>query len=367
MGRFVLPIDDRDLDLLAVWIAHTHLVDVTYTTPRLCIDSPLPESGKTTVLEHMSRLCFQPVFVASLSSPAMLARMLDAGPRTILLDETDKNLKPDREGVGDLLAVLNTGYKRGGTRPVLMPSKDGAWSVREMPTFAPLAMAGLSTQLPDDTASRTITVNLLPDAEGVAEDSDWEVIETDAHALRDQIVTWAAAMAEQVRADRQPELPPGTVGRAREKWRPLMRVAVAAGGRWPEAVTELILRDLDDHAADKEEGLMRERPTLVLLRDLAAVWPVGQPHVRTADLITALSAHNPDAWSGLGSGRTLTPQGMGRMLSRGFRIRSSKDAHDRRGYRYADLVAAWRRTRIQPPPPPHVTVETVGAVETVVA
>jgi hypothetical protein len=53
------------------------------------------------------------------------------------------------------------------------------------------------------------------------------------------------------------------------------------------------------------------------------------------------------------------------MLSRGFRVRSSKDAHDRRGYRYADLVTAWRRTRIQPPPPPQVTVETVGAVETV--
>lgn len=110
---------------------------------------------------------------------------------------------------------------------------------------------------------------------------------------------------------------------------------------------------------------MRERPTLVLLRDLAAIWPVGEDHCRTAVLIDLLTLHNPDAWSGAGTGRALTPQGMGRMLSRGFRVRSSKDTHDRRGYRYADLLTAWKRTRICPPQPPKVTVETVGAARTV--
>ena len=40
IGRFVLVIDPGHLSLLALWVAHTHLVEVLYTTPRLLIDSP---------------------------------------------------------------------------------------------------------------------------------------------------------------------------------------------------------------------------------------------------------------------------------------------------------------------------------------
>src|SRR5699024_11211952 len=32
LARFIYPMDGRDLDLLALWIAHTHLVSETYTT-----------------------------------------------------------------------------------------------------------------------------------------------------------------------------------------------------------------------------------------------------------------------------------------------------------------------------------------------
>lgn len=64
-----------------------------------------------------------------LSSPALLTRMLDAGMRTVLIDEADHSLNPEKEGVAELLGVLNSGYKRGGTRPVLVPTKDG-WTTR---------------------------------------------------------------------------------------------------------------------------------------------------------------------------------------------------------------------------------------------
>jgi hypothetical protein len=115
------------------------------------VDSPIPESGKTTVVEHLHRPCFRSVQMASLSSPALLTRMHDAEQRTILIDEADRSLNPDKEGVADLLAVLNSGYKRGGTRWVLVPAKGGQWEVNEMPTFAAVAMAGNNPNLPEDT------------------------------------------------------------------------------------------------------------------------------------------------------------------------------------------------------------------------
>ena len=67
--------------------------------------------------------------MASVSSSAMLARVLEAGIRTMLIDEVDRSLAPDKEGIADLLAILNSGYKRGGTRPVLTPikAKGGGW------------------------------------------------------------------------------------------------------------------------------------------------------------------------------------------------------------------------------------------------
>jgi hypothetical protein len=72
-GRFVSVPDDLDLDLLALWAAHTHVALETYSTPRLILDSTMPGSGKTTVLEHLQRLSYAPIQAASISSPALLA------------------------------------------------------------------------------------------------------------------------------------------------------------------------------------------------------------------------------------------------------------------------------------------------------
>ena len=183
LGRFVCTTGDADLDLLTLWAAHTRLCMETYTTPRLILDSPVPGSGKTTVLEHLERLCLHPVQMASLSSPALLTRMLDAGLRTVLIDEADRSLNPNKDGVAELLAVLNSGYKRGGTRPVLVPAKEGGWRPVEMQTFCPVAMAGNNPNLPEDTKSRSIRVLLMPDIHGTAEESDWELIDEEARIL----------------------------------------------------------------------------------------------------------------------------------------------------------------------------------------
>jgi hypothetical protein len=199
LGRFVSTMDDDDLNLLTLWAAHTHLVEETYTTPRLVLDSPVPGSGKTTTLEHLQKLCRDPVLASTLSSPALIPRMLAKRLRTILIDEADRSLRPDKDGVQDLIAVLNSGYKRGSTRPVLVPTKGGGWDVEEMPTFAPVAMAGNNPDLPDDTRSRSVRVLLMP-ADDEVEESDWERIEQDAKELASRLAAWADAVRDQVRS-----------------------------------------------------------------------------------------------------------------------------------------------------------------------
>lgn len=357
-GRYVSTVQDSDLDLLTLWAAHTHLCVETFTTPRLLLDSPVPGSGKTTTLEHLDKLCLSPVQMATLSSPAMLVRILDTGIRTILIDEADRSLAPDKADIGDLIAVLNSGYKRGGTRPVLTPSKDGGWKVQEMPTFAPVAMAGNSPNLPEDTRSRAIRVLLMPDIEGVVEESDWEWIEDDARHLGRDLASWADSVRDLVRMNR-PEMPEAVKGRARERWSPLMRVAVAAGGRWPEVVRRLALEDVEQEALAKEEGTVNVRPHVVLMQHLAEVWPPGAAFTRTDDLIDRLVDAHPDVWGEFSSfGKRLTPQRLGRMLSGHYKIHSSRpDANGARGYTLASLSTAFRRFGLTLPNKPDEPAE----------
>ncbi len=129
-GRFICAVDDTDLDILTLWAAHTHLCFETYTTPRLILDSPVPGSGKTTVLEHLERLCFHPVQMSSLSSPALLTRMLDTGMRTMLIDEADRCLNPDNNGVGELLGSSTPDTSEAPPGPSSSPSRAADRSAR---------------------------------------------------------------------------------------------------------------------------------------------------------------------------------------------------------------------------------------------
>ena len=342
LSRFVAVTDDLDLDLLTLWCAHTHVAAECYTSPRLVLNSVMPGAGKTTTLEHLSRLCFAPIQAASISSPALLARMLDKGMRTILIDEVDRSLDPKRPGVDELIAILNSGYKRGATRPVLVPAKGGSWDVAEMPTFAPVAMAGNAPNLADDTRSRCIRVLLMPDFEGRIEDSDWEEIEPDADLLATVLAAAMDAARDTVRTIR-PELPAGCVGRVKEKWAPLARIAAVAGGPWPKIAAQLVARDLTEIEIEKEEGMMRVPPAVVLLRDIHETWNQDEVFVPSTVLLSRLIAHNPDYW-GLSSnyGKTLTLQRMGRMLAQSAKVHSERLGDSPRGYRRHQFEQVWR-------------------------
>jgi hypothetical protein len=57
--------------------------------------------------------------------------------------EAHRALRPDRPGVEDLLGIINTGYRHGATRPVLVPTKGGGWDADEMTAVAKVVAANL--------------------------------------------------------------------------------------------------------------------------------------------------------------------------------------------------------------------------------
>ena len=168
-----------DLGLLALWVPHTFLSHELYTTPRLLIDSITPGSGKTTLLEHLDHLCRNGLLAASMSSAAVIPRILEKEPRTILLDEIQRTLVEGKPG-------HRRGHRGGQLRLPgrRHPPGAGAQGTRlrgqGLPTFAPVAMAGNSPHLPQDTIDRSIRILLMPDVDGHAEDSDWEALDAAA-------------------------------------------------------------------------------------------------------------------------------------------------------------------------------------------
>lgn len=349
LGRYICVMDDLDLDLLTLWTFHTHLAFETYSTPRLQIDSTMPGSGKTTVLEHLSRYCLNPIQAASLSSPALLTRMLSNGIRTILIDEVDRSLDPKKEGVGELIAVLNSGYKRGATRPVLVPGKGGDWDVAEMSTFSPVAMAGNAPALPDDTKSRCIRILLMPDLHGAVETSDWEEIEEDAQALAERIRDAAEAVRDYVKGVR-PDLPAGCIGRIKERWNPLKRVAAAASPEWEAIADRLIIRDIAEVEMDREDGMTNLPPAVILLQDIYKIWTDDQAFIPSTRLVEELISHNPHMWGPLSNyGKALNVQRFGRMLVQAAKIHSTRRGDSKRGYFRTQFDVAFRRMNITPP------------------
>jgi hypothetical protein len=350
---------EDDLDVLSLWIVHTWLAEETYTTPRLLIDSPVPGSGKTTLLDHLNKLCKSPVQMASVSSAALLARITADGTRTLLIDEADRSLDPKRPGSGDLIAILNSGYKKGGSRPVNVPGKGGdGWEMREMPTYSPVAIAGNTPLLPDDTRSRCIVVRLMPDLAGNAEESDWEWLEIDAQDLQDHIQEAVEPIREAVRMSR-PQLPTGCKNRHRERWKPLAKVASVAGDRWVTKCVELIEADLALAADAAENGDALASPAVTLAQDLHKVLRDENRQVPSTEIVRQMIKLNPEAWSIVSAyGKELTHQRMGRILNRSFGLYSQRIGSNARGWHPNQFKQVWEHLGISLSKPTEPTEPT---------
>jgi hypothetical protein len=322
--------------VLALWAAHTHALDYLYSTPRLVLTSALPECGKTTVLEHLERLCAEPL-MGSNATPSLIARAVAGGVRTVLLDEADILLNAKREGTPDLIATVNSGYRRGGTRPVNVPTKDGGWRCEKMPTYAAVSLAGIGTgdTLPENISSRSITLDLDRALDGEVTRTEWRDLEDPAAQMAADLATEVETRADDIERLRPP-LPPGVYGRNRECWEPLVVIAQVLGGDELADRTRAACADLIAETNEaKREGWTRTSSYEVLLLDVAEAFWEGEDFVPTDRLLYRLTGL-PDRWYR----DELTPKRLAGQLRR-LGIKPSKDRETRtkRGYRRSDVMA----------------------------
>jgi uncharacterized protein DUF3631 len=309
VSRFCVFPSEHYAPTLALWCAHTHIADRLYVTPRLILDSAEPGSGKTRVLEIARFLVSKPEMTISIT-PAAIFRMLADGPITLLFDEIDAVFSSKSGGNNeDLRALLNAGYKRSATVARCVGDAKNM-GVARFPVYAPVALAGIAGGMPDTITTRAITMHLRKrrldeDVEEFIE----EDVEREVAPIRDELAAWVARVADEVTTAR-PERPDGVRDRAAEIWRPLLAIADAAGGKWPE-----VARAACSHFVNGE-GPKPVSRGVALLDDMRNLFRAKDTdRIATTEILAALRDLDESPWADV-QGKPLDPRRLSQELER---------------------------------------------------
>lgn len=345
--RFV-SLSESQARVVTLWVVHTHVFSTADSTPYLAITSAEKQSGKTRLLEACEPLVANPWKTGRVTA-AVLTRKIDAVVPTLLLDESDAAFNGEKEYAEALRGILNTGHRRGGQASCCV-GQGANISFKDFSTYCPKAIAGIG-KLPDTIADRSIPIRLkraTPDER--IERFRAREIKDEAANLREQIVAWAAMIADKL-PDARPELPDALTDRQQDGAEPLLAIADLAGGVWPQAARAALVtlcaeaQDLDDSVGVR------------LLCDVHQVFEAqGVDRMPSSELASALAGIETSAWGEWSHGKPLTASKLARMLS-GYGICPDViriDYKTHRGYMAEQFQDAFRRyLRVVDTPPPH--------------
>jgi hypothetical protein len=340
VGKYVAATPDQ-LVAITLWAMHAHVFDAFDTSPRLALLSAEKQSGKTRTLEVLNLLTPSALFVSNISAAAMF-RVIEQRAPTILFDEVDaifgSKTEDDHE---DLRSLLNTGHRRGATVPRCV-GQGSKMTVHEFPTYAPVALAAIG-KLPDTLMDRSVVIRMkrrAPDEKVSAYRQ--RRVEPSGHALRARIAAWAAQILESLR-EADPAMPNGVTDRPADTWEPLLAIADAAGGSWPERARQACVALLGSEKSESGSEGVR------LLTDIRDVFDAeNEDTIASNDLAHELKVGDESEWADLGYGRSLDARGLARRLRkygiRPHQMRNPKGgSYHVQGYARYDFVEAWSR------------------------
>jgi len=341
LGRFVAYPSEHAHVAHVLWIAHTHLMDVWESTPRIAFLSPEPGSGKTRALEVSELLVPRPVEAINATPAYLFRRISDSdGLPTILFDEIDTLFGAKAREHEEIRGVLNAGHRRGAVAGrCVMKGKDV--ETEELPAYCAVAVAGLGN-LPDTLLSRCVAVRMrrrAPTEE--IEPFRRRIALGEGHELRGRLSAWADAIRPTL-GNIWPAMPDGIADRDADVWEALLAVADAAGGQWPTRARVAAVELVEDCRASTPSLGVR------LLADLRLVF--GERRVMsTAEILSALCELEEAPWADL-RGRPLDARHLAGLL-RPYGIRSKAvrvGSATPNGYAREDLHDSWTRYLLPP-------------------
>ena len=335
-GRFIAYPSDAAHVAHVLWIAHTHLMDAWESTPRLAFLSPEPASGKTRALEISELLVPNAVEAINVTPPYLFRKVGDDDAKpTILYDEIDTVFGPKAKENEEIRGLLNAGHRRGAVAGRCVV-KGKTVTTEEISAYCAVALAGLGW-LPETILTRAVIIRMrrrAPNEKVTA--FRRRVHAPDGHKLRGELAAWAAKAVDAMAAAR-PEIPLGIEDRNADVWEPLLAVADAASGDWPQRARDAAVA-LVAAAGESEPSL-----GIRLLADMRTVLGASDA-LPTAEILVALINLTESPWGDLKS-KPITDRALSTRL-RQYGIRSKNVRIGERiskGYAREDFHDAWLR------------------------
>jgi len=156
--KFIVLPNPSQRMLIALWIVQTYCHTEFDYCGYLSIRSIVSQCGKTRLLQLISLLANGNPPITTNPTPAVLFRSTRP---CLLLDEVDKLRNIDKTLYGEVIAVLNAGFKRGATVERTVRISDGDFVPKAFQVFYPKAFAGLE-HLTDTLADRSFLLMMEP-------------------------------------------------------------------------------------------------------------------------------------------------------------------------------------------------------------
>lgn len=330
---------------VTLWCLHAHAHEAAQHGPVLAIQSPEKRCGKTTVLSMVLRIVPMPLPAANITVAALF-RSVEKYQPTLLIDEGDSFLR-DNE---DMRGILNSGFTRDTAFVIRCDGED--FEPRPFSTWCPKLIASIG-KLPDTLQDRSIAVVLRRKL-------DTDVVErfTPSHhqsfdQLAQQAARWSADNIEAL-LSADPDVPEGLHDRARDCWRPLLAIADAVGGHWPETARKAAV-ELSGGTNDTDPG----SAGTILLAHVKDVLN-SAAGIGSTKLVQELIARDDWPWREWRQGRPISTHGVAKLLAP-YGI-APKHGRDGSYYIAATFADAWRRYLPKLPPTASVTSTTNATI-----
>ena len=320
---------------VALWALYTWSFRTFPVSPNLMITAPERGSGKTQLTDLISWIVPRP-FPVSDTTAAAIFRIIEHEAPTLLFDEAQGVLKRRNPDDPTKTILLGSFSKRFANVP--RTNKDTG-EVRMFSTFAPKVLNGLRLA-PIDVAftSRCIVVPMTRATRAYPElRDDRDPVGED---IRRQCTRWRDDHQSALR-EADPEMR-GRIGRIAQVWRPLLAIADAVGGEWPEKA-----RAAADALA-AVAGTFNPGETLgtMLLADVHAVFEAkdNPERIKSGELDEALRNLPERPWESMPkTGKAITAQARGGMLAEyGVNVQTLRfEGAASKGYRREAFADAW--------------------------
>jgi putative DNA primase/helicase len=299
LSRHLVMTPEEQLTV-ALWILHSHCVELARHSPFLSFESPTKRCAKSTAQSTVAVLVPRAMPMTHVTG-ASLFRLIHKDCPTVIVDELDLVIHRNR----DLRVVLNASHCR--TTAYIPRVVDG--SVVRFRVYGPKVLACIG-RLPDTLQDRSIVINLrrkTPEEHVEPLPLHPESFYGSTHS---KILRLMQDLKPLIAAS-NPTLPAGLNDRAADNWRPLLQIAEALGPEWLSIAMQTavkISRMADIDSVDPAEQLIRDIKGIFDQVHGATFLTADELHTRLLDIDAGL-------WAEFERGQPLTRARLGRMLT----------------------------------------------------